>query len=131
MLVIDASVLAVALGDDGTDGQRARHRLSGETLTAPELIYLEVASVWRRQLAIGVMTATRAEQAMVDLAELPITVAPHLPLLTRCWELRDNATVYDAVYVALAEALGLPLLTADGHLGRAPGLRCAIELLTH
>lgn len=128
MLVVDASVLATALGDDGADGQRARQRLAGQTLTAPELIYLEVASVWRRQLAAGDMTPKRALQAISDLADLPITVASHMPLLARCWELRDNVTVYDAAYVALAETLGVPLLTADGRLGRAPGLRCAIEV---
>ncbi|MDP3972637.1 MAG: type II toxin-antitoxin system VapC family toxin [Candidatus Nanopelagicales bacterium] len=129
MLVVDASVLATALGDDGADGQFARRRLAGRTLAAPELIYLEVLSVWRRQLATGDLTPKRALEAMADLADLPITVAQHLPLLARCWELRDNATVYDAAYVALAEVLGVPLLTADGRLGRAPGVRCAVDVL--
>jgi predicted nucleic acid-binding protein len=55
--------------------------------------------------------------------------APHRPLLTRCWELRDNLTAYDAAYVALAEALESVLLTADAHLANAPGVTCPIEML--
>lgn len=121
--------MATALGDDGTDGEAARGRLVGETLTAPELIYLETVSVWRRQVATGAMTPKRALAAIADLRDLPISVAAHRPLLSRCWELRDNTTVYDAAYVALAEALDVPLLTADSRLARAPGRHCAIEVL--
>jgi hypothetical protein len=51
VIVVDASVLAVALGDDGTDGRHARERLADETLVAPELVDLEVAAVWRRHVA--------------------------------------------------------------------------------
>jgi predicted nucleic acid-binding protein len=51
-------------------------------------------------------------------------------LVTRCWQLRDNLKTYDAVYVALAEALGVPLLTADARLADATGIRCQVELLT-
>jgi predicted nucleic acid-binding protein len=61
--------------------------------------------------------------------ELPLRRAPHRPLLARCWELRENLTVYDAAYVALAELLDLALLTADARLANAPGLRCKIDLL--
>lgn len=129
MLVVDASVLATALGDDGPDGDRARSRLRDEELVAPELIDLEVASVWRRQRAAGMLDARRAELALADLADLPIQRASHQPLLPRCWELRDNLTIYDAAYVALAEALGTPLLTADARSAHAPGVRCAIEVL--
>ena len=129
MLVIDASVLAVALGDDGTQGTRARNRLLGEVLFAPELIDLEVLSVLRRGVATAAMTARRGEEAMADLIDLPIRRALHRPLLGRCWELRHNLTCYDASYVALAETLNIPLVTADARLAHAPGLRCAVELL--
>lgn len=129
MIVVDASVLAVALGDDGHPGVAARQRLRGEILAAPELIDLEVLSVFRRRVAAGAATAERGRQAMADLIELPIRRAPHRPLLGRCWELRANLTSYDAGYVALAETLGATLVTADGRLARAPGLRCAVELL--
>jgi predicted nucleic acid-binding protein len=129
VLVVDASVLAVALADDGRDGDRARARLRGERLAAPELVDLEVASVLRRRLAGGHLDIRRAELAQADLVDLPVQRAPHRPLLTRCWELRTTLTVYDAAYVALAEALDTNLLTGDARLAGAPGPRCRIEIL--
>jgi predicted nucleic acid-binding protein len=54
---------------------------------------------------------------------------PHTALLARAWQLRDNVTVYDASYVALAELLSVPLITADAKLAGAPGLQCSVELL--
>ncbi len=125
MIVVDASVLAPALGDDAADGDAARARLRGEDLAAPEIIDLEVASVWRRTLA----DERRASLALGDLADLPLRRAPHLALLARCWELRHNLTPYDAAYVALAEALDVALVTADARLSRASGVECAVEVL--
>lgn len=130
MLVVDASVLAVALADDGPDGADARARLRGETLAAPELADLEVASVLRRQNREGRLDERRALLALADLAALPMQRAPHAALLSRCWELRGNLTVHDAAYVALAEVLGCPLLTGDKRLARSPGPSCDIEVLT-
>lgn len=129
MLVVDASVLVVAIADDGPDGDQARTRLRGERLAAPELVDLEVASVLRRQLGLGTLNARRAELALTDLAALPLARATHRPLIARCWELRDNLTIYDAAYVALAEALETTLLTGDRRLARATGPRCPIEVL--
>lgn len=129
MLVVDASVLAVALADDGADGDAARERLRGEELFAPELLDLEVLSVVRGQMSAGALDARRAELALSDLSAIPIKRAPQLSLLRRCWELRDNLTIYDASYVALAEALDVLLLTGDRRLARASGPRCAVELL--
>ena len=130
MLVVDASVLAVALADDGPDGAAARARLRGETLAAPELVDLEVASVLRRQNRAGMLDNRRANLALTDLAALPMHRALHVPLLARCWELRHNLTTYAAAYVALAEAFGATLLTGDRRLAGAPGPTCTIELLT-
>lgn len=129
MIVIDASVLAPALADDGVDGDRVRERLRGEQLAAPELIDLEVVSVLRRADRTGRLDDRRSGQVLTDLAALPLRRVPHLPLLFRIWELRDNLTAYDAAYVALAEALDALLLTADGPLGRASGVRCEVEVL--
>jgi len=128
VLVVDASALATALGDDGPDGDTARARLRGEQLAAPELIDLEVASVFRRQVAVGALDARRAQLALDDLVDLPLRRASHRPLLARCWQLRDNLTPYDGAYVALAEALGTMLLTADTRLARAPDVRCVIQV---
>lgn len=129
MIVVDASVLAVALGDDGENGAAARARMQHEDLTAPELIDPEVTSVFRRHVAAALMTAERAESALADLIDLPLGRIPHRALLRRCWDLRDTLTVDDACYVALAEALDIPLLTSDSRLARAPRIRCDIELL--
>jgi predicted nucleic acid-binding protein len=128
VIVVDASVLVVALADDGSDGDQARARLRGEQLTVPELADLEIASVLRRQMKAGILNARRARLALDDLAALPARRAPHRPLLPRCWELRDNLTIYDAAYVALAEAMNTRLLTGDQKLARAPGPQCPIEI---
>lgn len=128
MIVVDASVLAPALADDSSTGDRARRRLAGEAIAAPALVDLEVASVLRRAALAGKLDDRRSGQAVADLAALPLRRAPHEPLLSRIWQLRANVTVYDAAYVALAEALSAVLLTADARLHRAPGARCEIEL---
>jgi predicted nucleic acid-binding protein len=77
----------------------------------------------------GAADRRRAALALADMSALPLRRAPHRPLLARCWELRDNLTVYDASHIALAEALDVSLLTGDGRLARAPGLRCHVEIL--
>ena len=129
VLVVDASVLAPALADDGPDGDTARARLRGHSCAAPELIDLETTSVIRRQLRSGRLDGRRAEIALADLVAVPLHRAPHRPLLARCWELRENLTVYDAAYVALAELLSAVLVSADARLVNAPGLRCELDLL--
>jgi predicted nucleic acid-binding protein len=129
VIVADASVIAPALADDGGDGERARSHLIDQRLAAPELLDLEVASVWRRAARAGRLEGRRARQALGDLAALPIARIPHQPLMRRVWELRDNLTPYDAAYVALAEALNAPLLTADRRVYKAPGSRCEILLV--
>jgi predicted nucleic acid-binding protein len=129
VLVVDASVLVVALADDGPDGDQARARLCGERLVLPELADLEIVSVLRRQIRAGAIDTRRAGLALEDLDALPARRAPHRPLLARCWELRDDLTVYDAAYVALAEAMQATLLTGDRRLSGASGPRCPIEIL--
>lgn len=129
MIVVDASVLSVALSDDGTDGVTARARLHDHELAAPELIDLEVASVLRRRVAAELMPCARAELALTELGDLPMRRVAHRALLFRCWELRHTLTVYDAAYVALAEILEITLVTADRRLARAPGVHCLIDLV--
>jgi predicted nucleic acid-binding protein len=129
VIVVDASVLAVALVDDGPDGDVARARLRGESLAAPDLIDLEVLSVLRRQLASGRLDRRRADLAVGDLVDLPLQRVAPRQLVSRVWERRDNLTPYDAAYVAVAEVLEAPLLTADQRLASAPGVRCHFELM--
>ena len=130
VIVVDASVLAPALVDDGASGVRARGRLVGESLAAPELIDLELTSVFRGLTRVKPMTVRRAQDALVDLAALPLERAAHRHLIQRCWELRENLTPYDAAYVALAELLAVPLITADTRLAQAPRIHCPVEVLT-
>jgi len=130
VIVLDASVLVPALGDDGEDGRRARARLRGETAVAPEVVDLEVASALSRGVSRGEIDRERGEQALRDLERMPLARAPHRPLLGRVWALRDVLTPYDAAYVALAEVLDAPLLTADRRLERAAKARgCPVELV--
>lgn len=122
--------MAVALLDDAHDGDAARARLRGEHLAAPALIDLEVASVWRGLARGGHLDPKRARLALEDLRVLPLQRVEHTLLVERCWELRQNLSIYDAAYVALAEAFDVPLLTGDSRLAKAPGPRCAIEVLS-
>jgi predicted nucleic acid-binding protein len=128
VIVVDASVLAPVVLDDGVDGTRMRARLRGERLAAPDLAKVEVASVIRRHVASAAVVDRRASRAIEHLIDLPILLFPTAPFLRRAWALRDNVTAYDACYVALAETLSCTMLTADGRLARAPGLQCAVEL---
>ncbi|HSL57901.1 MAG TPA: type II toxin-antitoxin system VapC family toxin [Acidimicrobiales bacterium] len=129
MLVVDASVLAPVVADAGVDGRRFRRRLHGETVAGPDLLRLEVASVLRRHALADRLTVEQASAALGDLRAFPLRTFPSDVLLGRVWELRANLTVYDACYVALAEASEVPLLTADRRLANAPGVRCQVELI--
>jgi predicted nucleic acid-binding protein len=129
LIVVDASVIAPALADDDADGDRARSRLRGERLTAPELLDLEVVSVIRKALLSGALSRRRAGSALADLVELDLERVSHRPMLARIWGLRENLTPYDAAYVALAETIDATLITADKRLSLAPGPRCTIEYL--
>ena len=129
MIVIDASVIAKALVTDDDEGDQLRERLRGEQLVAPEVVDVEVMSTLRRAARAKRLDQRRSAQALADLAALPLQRVPHLPLLGRVWELRDNLSAYDACYVALAEALGAVLLTADGRIKRATGVRCQVAVL--
>ncbi|MBT5756127.1 MAG: type II toxin-antitoxin system VapC family toxin [Acidimicrobiaceae bacterium] len=129
MLVVDASVIAPAIADGGPDGDACRMRIKGQSLAAPDLLRLEAMSVFRRLLANGSLTSQQADNALQDLLDLPLVVYPTAPLQRRGWELRDNVTAYDSSYVALAEALGCPLVTADQRLANAPGTRCQFDVV--
>jgi predicted nucleic acid-binding protein len=131
LIVLDASVLSNAIGDDGADGHRARGELraAGE-LAAPDLVDVETVAVLRKRWLAGAISGLRFTAAIEDLEDLELDRYPTLPLMRRAYELRANVTAYDAAYVALAEVLGCELLTGDRRLTNAPGPRCAIRLLT-
>jgi predicted nucleic acid-binding protein len=93
------------------------------------LLDVEIARVIRRYAAIGDIDGERGRSALADLADLALRRYPHDFLLPRVWELRNNFTAYDAVYVALAEMLDVPLLTRDQRLASAAGVHIRVELM--
>lgn len=129
MIVTDASVVTEAVGGSAIRNLEALRLLSQDALFAPHLLDLEVLSALKGMLHRGEISETTANLARRDLSTLPISRLPHKPLLERCWELRDNLSIYDAAYVALAEILEATLLTSDGRLARSPGIRCDVQLL--
>jgi predicted nucleic acid-binding protein len=130
MIVVDASVLANALGDDDDDGRTARAELraAGE-FTAPDLIDIETVAVLRKRWLARSLSDHRFAAAVEDLQEMDFERVPTARMIRRAYELRANVTSYDATYVALAETLDSELLTGDKRLAAATGPRCAIRAL--
>lgn len=130
MAVIDASVVIEYLAN-GEHAAQARSRILGDRgqRWAPHLLDAEVGHALRRNVATGGLSARRAREALTDLSHLPIARASHARLLDRAWALRANLSFSDAVYVALAEYLGEPLVTVDARLAGAPGNRADVQLI--
>jgi len=127
-IVVDSSVLVAALVDSGPHGDWAETIVAGGSLCAPELALVEATNIFRRLERAKIITTPEANAAQADLMQLDIDLFPFEPFADRIWELRRNVTSYDAWYVALAEALMLPLATLDGPLSKSAGVRC--EMLT-
>ena len=124
MKVIDASVVYhLVLNTDRAPSIVAH---LDDHLFAPDLLVTELVERVRRLVSGRVVTAKRAAVAMEVLREMDVEYLHVWPYLTRLWELHPNVTAFDACYVALAEDLGCPLVTADARLARAPGLRVPV-----
>jgi predicted nucleic acid-binding protein len=128
VLVVDTSAIVEALVGT-TPNPALVDRLAGDgDLSAPHLLDVEFLHALRRLVALGQLSADRAGDARADFADLLITRYPHYPLADRAWALRENVTAYDAVFVALSEALGAPLVTCDVRLASVPGNGAIVEL---
>jgi predicted nucleic acid-binding protein len=127
--VVDASVLVEYL-IDGEQVEAAREAIRREPwVWAPALVDAEVGHALRGLVLRAEISARKAGDALGDLFEMRLQKVPHKHLAGRAWQLRDNVSFYDGLYVALAEAVGSPLVTRDARLARATGLRTEVELI--
>lgn len=131
MIVLDASAaVELLLVREASESVAARMADPDVSIHAPAILGVEVAAALRGLVRGGHASAARASVALSDLAAGGIVLHDPTPLLARVWRLRDNLTPYDAVYVALAEVLDATLVTMDARIGRAPGLRARIDVVT-
>ena len=130
MIVLDASLgVELLLQTPRAVPLTADLLISQTDLHAPHLIDVEVLQILRRLCARGELSDTRAKEAAIDLADLALVRHSHDLLLSRAWDLRSNLTLYDGVYVALAELLEAPLWTLDQRIAGAPGLRTEVRVV--
>ena len=131
MIVLDASAVSFALLDEGAIGDRCRAALRADSQwVVPEHWLIEVLSVIRGNLIGGKIAAAHAADAAAAAAEMNPVVAQTRVIASRIWELRDNLTTYDAAYAATAEHYRCALVTTDGRLARATGIRCPVTLIS-
>lgn len=124
------STLANLIADRGVAGDLARARLAREgSASIPDLADAETASVFRKRWLAADLNDAQCVAALADLRDLNLARYPAMPFLSRAFELRPNLNVYDGLYVALADVLDCPLVTADARLARAPGIECVVEVL--
>ena len=129
MSVVDAAVVVEDLAG-GEHVEAAREAIRRERwVWAPALVDAEVGNALRRQVRAEVLTARKARAALDDLLEMRLQRVPHRHLVDRAWQLRDNVSFYDGLYVALAEGMAGSLLTFDQKLAGASGPRVEVELL--
>lgn len=125
MIVADASAVVLGLLHDG----EARAALREEAIVCPHLVDSEVVQALRAQVRRGEVDPVDAARAVDTWGRLGVGRVGVAGLLARIWELRGAVSAYDATYVAVAEALEAPLLTADGRLARATGPRCTMTVV--
>jgi predicted nucleic acid-binding protein len=127
--VIDTSGAVDFLLGTGAAGEVETMMGSEGELAAPDLLVFEVLAVLRRQTLRDELSASRAAGAVEDLGQLPVELLPSLPLRGRAWELRNNLTAADALFVSLAEQLDEPLATKDAALANEAERHAALEVV--
>ena len=129
-VVVDASAVLALLLDPGAGGGRIGNHIVAEQAIAPQLLPLEVWNVLRRRRNTGLLDDRQADRANIAFQSLPIELWPTEAIRHRLWGHGRNLSSYDAAYVALAEVAGATLLTCDARLANAPGVECAVTLVT-
>jgi predicted nucleic acid-binding protein len=130
VIVLDASAAVALLLNTPPSAAAVSAILRNDPdIQSPHLLDAEVAQALRRFVHAGDIDEPRALLALGRLAQLPITFHAHGPFLNRAFELHDNVTIYDGLYIAIAEALGAELVTKDARLTRAPGTRATFQLV--
>ena len=124
--VADSSALVASLVDYGSDARWVDAAFGDDDLACPELALAEASNILRRMELAGRISHTEATDAYDELLDIDIVLYPFAPFAERIWELRNNLTIYDAWFVALAETLDCSLVTLDHRLSRAPGPTCPI-----
>lgn len=131
MIVLDASAAVEwLLGRSAAATIAARMTDPDCAVHAQSTLNVEVASAMRGLVRGGHASAERGLAAITDLAASDIVLHDPVPLLPRAWQLRHNLTMYDALYVALAELLDAALVTTDARIARASGIRAKVEVAT-
>jgi predicted nucleic acid-binding protein len=128
-IVADASAIAAFIIEGSTETALHAFLSDPSDVHAPEICDVEILSTFRSLLRRRMVTTTQAQEALLHYAAMPMTRHPHLRLLGRGFDLRENVTASDAMYVALAEALEAPLLTIDRRLARAVGRHTSIRIV--
>jgi len=129
MTVTDAGVWIRAIVDEEPGGPVRMRLMPHASVASPALIDLEFTNVLCGLVTKKSINVRQAERALTEFMQAPIQRYAHLALLDRIWRLRANLTAYDASYVALAERLGVDLLTIDARLASVPEIRCHIEVI--
>lgn len=127
MIIVDTSAVVDTLVGDPVHVELVGRLAAERALHAPHLIDIETVQALRKQIRVGRLSADRAAGALSDFSSLRIVRYSHLPFVERIWALRDNLSAYDAAFVALSEALDVPLVTCDARLAAAPGHRARVE----
>lgn len=123
MLVTDASaVIDLLVGADWAD--RLADVIRGETLVAPEILDVEVASTLARLHRSGTLSSRQADEAFTRFQTLPIDRVSHRNINETAWQLRGQLRMADAYYAALTQLLGVVLLTTDVKLMRSGQVHC-------
>ena len=128
MIVVGTSAIIGVLAGRPRIPRLVDRLISDSDLHAPHLLDVEFQHTLRRLVVAGAISDERAADGRMDFADLTVIRYPHVSLADRMWELRHNATACDAAFLALAEALGVPLVTCDARLARAPGHAASVEM---